>query len=61
MKVSVKPLANVTEGFANDVDDVNQYPAVIYKPTDGATIALEKYLLPKIVIIRPNVAINSLK
>ena len=24
VKVSVKPLANVTDGFANDVEDVNQ-------------------------------------
>jgi hypothetical protein len=28
-KVSVKALASVTAGFAKEVDDVNQYPAVI--------------------------------
>ena len=31
--VSVKALAMVTAGLANDVDDVNQYPDVINSPT----------------------------
>ena len=32
VKVSVNILLNVTAGFAKDVDEVNQYPAVIYRP-----------------------------
>ena len=33
VKVSVKDLAIVTAGLAKEVEDVNQYPAVMYKPT----------------------------
>ena len=32
-KVSVNPRAMATAGLAKDVDDVNQYPAVINSPT----------------------------
>ena len=32
-KVSENDLAIVTAGFAKDVDDVNQYPAVMNNPT----------------------------
>src|SRR6516225_3697203 len=32
-KVVVKPRASVTAGLANDVDEVNQYAAVITRPT----------------------------
>ena len=31
--VSVSERAMVTAGLANDVDDVNQYPAVMKRPT----------------------------
>ena len=37
VKVSVKTRAIVTAGFAKEVDDVNQYPAVINKATPTAT------------------------
>src|SRR6516162_3700600 len=32
-KVVVKPRASATAGLANDVDEVNQYAAVIARPT----------------------------
>jgi len=32
-------LARVTAGFANEVDEVNQYAAVMYKPTAYGTRA----------------------
>ena len=37
VNVSVNVLARVTAVFANEVDDVNQYPAVINKATEIAT------------------------
>ena len=40
VNVSVNVLARVTAGFANEVDDVNQYPAVINKATEIATFDL---------------------
>jgi hypothetical protein len=49
----------VTAGFANDVDEVNQYAAVMYAPTaNGTTEALWR---PHAVITvsSPNVATNS--
>ena len=61
VKVSLNPLANVTAGFAKEVEDVNQYPAEIYNPTAGAMASVLNFLTPRIVIIRPKVAINSLK
>ena len=61
MNVSVNVLAKVTAGFANEVDDVNQYPAVINKATEIATLDLLFFLTIKIVKINPNDAIISLK
>ena len=60
VKVSLNPLAKVTAGFAKEVEDVNQYPAEIYNPTAGATARVLIFLTPRMVIIRPKVAINSL-
>ena len=61
VKVSLNPLANVTAGFAKEVEDENQYPAEIYNPTAGATTRVLNFLTPRIVMMRPKVAINSLK
>ena len=61
MNVSVNVLARVTAGFANEVDDVNQYPAVINKATEIATLDLLFFLTIKIVKTNPNDAIISLK
>ena len=61
VNVSVNVLARVTAGFANEVDDVNQYPAVINKATEIATLDLLFFLTIKIVKINPNDAIISLK
>jgi hypothetical protein len=36
--VSVKDRASVTAGFANEVEAVNQYAAVMYDPTAKATV-----------------------
>ena len=52
---------DLTAGFAKEVEDVNQYPEEIYSPTAGAIARVLNFLTPRIVIIRPNVAINSLK
>ena len=61
MKVSVKILEIVTIGFAKEVDDVNQYPAVINKATAVATEFLSFSLTYNMVSISPVVAIISLK
>ena len=61
VNVSVNVLARVTAGFANEVDDVNQYPAVINKATEIATLDLLFFLTIKIVKINPNDEIISLK
>lgn len=61
VNVSVNVLARVTAGFANEVDDVNQYPAVINKATEIATLDLLFFLTIKIVKINPTDAIISLK
>ena len=37
VNASVNALAIVTAGLAKEVDDVNQYPAEIYRPAAGAT------------------------
>jgi hypothetical protein len=37
--VSLAARASVTAGFANDVDEVNQYAAVMYAPTANGTAA----------------------
>ncbi len=60
VKVSVKILANVTAGLAKDVDEVNQYPAVINNATPIATDSLSFLLSNKIVSNNPEVAITSL-
>ena len=60
-KVSVKILEMVTIGFAKEVDDVNQYPAVINNATAVATEFLSFSLTYNMVSISPVVAIISLK
>ena len=60
VNVFVNNLAIVTAGFANEVEDVNQYPAVINKATPIATEFLSFFLISNIVNIRPQVAIISL-
>ena len=55
VKDSVKVLAIATAGFAKDVEEVNQYPAVIYKPTDAATVNLPDFIDPNIISIKPKV------
>src|SRR5262245_52611130 len=57
--VSLAARASVTAGFANDVDAVNQYAAVMYAPTANGTIALRVRALPQITASSPNVATNS--
>ena len=52
--------AIVTAGLANEVDEVNQYPAVINKATPIATEFSSFFLINKMVSIRPHVAIISL-
>ena len=61
VNVSVNVLDRVTAGFANEVDDVNQYPAVINKATEIATLDLLFFLTIKKVKIKPTDAIISLK
>ena len=60
MKVLVKILDIVPAGFAKEVDDVNQYPAVINKATPIATEFSSFFLINKIVDTKPNVAMISL-
>jgi hypothetical protein len=60
VKVSVNIRAIVTAGLAKDVEDVNQYPAVMNKATPNATDSLSFFLINNIVITRPEVAIISL-
>jgi hypothetical protein len=50
----------VTAGFANDVDAVNQYAAVMYAPTANGTPEGRVRTHPQITASRPNVAMNSL-
>src|SRR4051812_17521680 len=60
VKVSVSVRASVTAGFANEVDAVNQYAAVMYAPTaNGTTDDLRREQL-QITDSRPNVATHSL-
>src|ERR1700687_4329625 len=58
--VSESDRAIVTAGFANDVDEVNQYAAVMYAATANATMSERWRAQPQITQIRPNVATNSL-
>jgi len=58
--VSLSDLAIVTAGFANDVDEVNQYAAVMYAPTANGTALDRRREQPQMTAINPNVATNSL-
>ncbi|SVA07287.1 uncharacterized protein METZ01_LOCUS60141 [marine metagenome] len=58
-KVLVKPLAIVTAGLAKEVEDVNQYPAVMNKPTAYGTASGRVLRQPNMVTTKPNVATNS--
>jgi hypothetical protein len=59
-KVFVAERARVTAGFANEVDAVNQYAAVMYAPTANGTAAGRLRTHPRITAISPKVAMNSL-
>jgi len=50
----------VTAGLANEVEEVNQYAAVMYAPTAKGTISERYRAQPQITQSRPNVAMNSL-
>src|SRR5277367_2648537 len=58
--VSLNPLAIVTAGLANEVEEVNQYAAVMYAPTANGTTFDRVREHPQITESNPNVAINSL-
>src|SRR4029079_304548 len=58
--VSVSARANVTAGFANDVDAVNQYAAAMYAATANGAASGRRREHPRITDTRPNVATNSL-
>ena len=60
VNVSVKILEIVTIGFANEVEEVNQYPAVINNATAIATELSSFFLTNSMVRIKPVVAIISL-
>ena len=61
MKVSLNALASVTAGFANDVEAVNQYAAVMYAPTAAATATGERRRdAPRMTATKPKVATASL-
>ena len=60
VKVSVIARAMVTAGFANDVEAVNQYAAVMYAPTANGTTVERRREQPQIVASRPKVATASL-
>ena len=60
MNVSVNIRAIVTAGFAKEVDEVNQYPAVINKATPIATECSSFFLINNIVNSKPEVARISL-
>ena len=59
--VSLAARASVTAGFANDVDEVNQYAAVMYAPTAKGVTSGRRREQPQMTAKRPNVATNSLK
>jgi len=58
--VSLRPLAMVTAGFANEVDAVNQYAAVMWLPTANGTTLDRDREHPQITHRRPKLAVNSL-
>ena len=60
VNVSVSDRATVTAGLANDVDDVNQYPAVMYAPTANGTAEGRRREHPRITASKPKVATASL-
>src|SRR5208282_4652261 len=60
LNVVVKPRASVTAGLAKDVEDVNQYAAVITSPTSHGTACGAERSPPRIVRIRVKVATASL-
>ena len=59
--VSLNDLAIVTAGFANDVEEVNQYAAVMYAATANGTVVERSRELPQITDNRPKLATNSLR
>src|ERR671931_818282 len=59
-KVLDRARAIVTAGFANEVEDVNQYAEVIYAPTANAMLLARSLEQPQITASSPNVAMNSL-
>ena len=58
--VSLRHRAIVTAGFANEVDAVNQYAAVMYRPTAKGTIPERDREQPQMTDNSPKVATNSL-
>lgn len=58
--VSESERASVTAGLANEVEEVNQYAAVMYAPTANGTVLTLNLDEPQITVKRPNVATNSL-
>ena len=58
--VFVKLLAMVTAGFAKNVDDVNQYPAVTVMPTSIAILSFAYFKPKRITKSKTSVEINSL-
>ena len=55
-KVSLADRANVTAGFANEVEAVNQHAALIYAATANGTAEERTRTQPQITANRPNVA-----
>src|SRR5688572_7871272 len=58
--VSLAARASVTAGFANEVDAVNQYAAMMYAATVTGTAAALRRAQPQMTASSPNVATNSL-
>jgi hypothetical protein len=58
--VSDNERAMLTAGFANAVDEVNQYADVIYAPTANGTISVRRREHPQVTQSKPKVARNSL-
>ena len=59
-KLSVRERARVTAGFANEVDDVNQYAAVMYPPTASAIDPTSaRPALLRTIASSPKLATNS--
>ena len=59
--VLLNDLAIVTAGFANDVEEVNQYAAVMYAATANGTAVDRSREHPQITDNRPKLATNSLR